>query len=286
MCKYKLGIYEKALPKNLTWHERLAVAKSCGFDYVEMSIDETDERLARLEWDKSQRLEIVKACLDTGITIPSICLSGHRKFPFGSLDQKTRDEAFNIMDKAIKLAVDIGVRTIQLAGYDVYYEEHNQQTIDYFCEGLKRAVEQAAASQVMLSVEIMDTDFINSITKWKYWDQIIASPWFSVYPDVGNLSAWNNNLTQELTLGIDKIAAIHLKDTYPVNENSKGQFRDVPFGDGCVDFVNVFSTLQKLNYRGSFVIEMWSEKSQQPVAEIIKAKQWIENKMKEGGFLC
>ena len=47
---YPLGIYEKALPKHLSWPERLALAKSCGFDFVEMSLDETDERLARLEW--------------------------------------------------------------------------------------------------------------------------------------------------------------------------------------------------------------------------------------------
>ena len=46
------------------------------------------------------------------------------------------------------------------------------------------AVEQAAASQVMLAVEIMDTAFMNSISKWKKWDEMLASPWFTVYPDV------------------------------------------------------------------------------------------------------
>ncbi len=42
----------------------------------------------------------------------------------------------------------------------------------------------------MLAVEIMDTAFMNSISKWKKWDEMLASPWFTVYPDVGNLSAW------------------------------------------------------------------------------------------------
>ena len=40
-----IGIYEKALPKTVTWRERLILAKELGFDFVEMSIDETDERL-------------------------------------------------------------------------------------------------------------------------------------------------------------------------------------------------------------------------------------------------
>ena len=127
---------------------------------------------------------------------------------------------------------------------------------------------------------------MSSISRWKKWDDIIRSPWFTVYPDLGNLSAWNDNVVEELKLGIDKISAIHLKDTYKVTETCKGQFRDVPFGDGCVDFVTCFRTLAELNYRGAFLIEMWTEKADEPIAEIINARRWIEQKMKEGGFQC
>lgn len=236
------------------------LAKSCGFDFVEMSVDETDERLSRLDWSAAQRTSLVAAMIETGVGIPSMCLSAHRRFPFGSRDDAVRQRAREIMSKAIRLARDLGIRTIQLAGYDVYYEAHDEGTQQRFAEGLAWAVEQAAAAQVMLAVEIMDTAFMNSISKWKKWDEILASPWFTVYPDVGNLSAWGNDVPAELKLGIDRIAAIHLKDTQPVTEHSPGQFRDVPFGEGCVDFVGIFKTLHELNYRGSFLIEMWTEK--------------------------
>lgn len=286
MRKHKLGIYEKALPKGISWQDRLSIAKACGFDFVEISIDETDERLARLDWTAEQRIELVSAIIKTGVTIPSMCLSGHRRFPFGSHDEATRQKAYEIMEKAIRLAVDLGIRTIQLAGYDVYYEEQDEGTLQRFQEGMEWATALAAANEVTLAVEIMDTEFMSSISRWKKWDEIIKSPWFTVYPDVGNLSAWNDNVEKELTLGIDKISKIHLKDTYKVTETCKGQFRDVPFGEGCVDFVNVFRILQKLNYRGAFLIEMWTEKSDEPIAEIISARRWIEQKMKEGGFQC
>lgn len=286
MRLHPLGIYEKALPKTLNWPERLVLAKSCGFDFVEMSVDETDERLSRLTWDKKQRAALVGAMLESGIAIPSMCLSAHRRFPFGSRDETVRERAREIMTQAIQLARDLGIRTIQLAGYDVYYEEQDEGTKQRFAEGLAWAVESAAAAQVMLAVEIMDTPFMNSITKWKVWEQQIASPWFSVYPDVGNLTAWGNNVDDELRLGIDRIAAIHLKDTYPVTDTSEGQFRDVPFGEGCVDFIGLFKTLKKLNYRGSFLIEMWTEKASEPVMEIIQARQWIEAKMRESEFAC
>lgn len=286
MRQHPLGIYEKALPKHLSWPERLALAKACGFDFVEMSVDESDERLARLSWSKEQRLSLVSAMLETGINIPSMCLSGHRRFPFGSHDEATRQQAYLIMEQAIQLAKDVGIRTIQLAGYDVYYEQQDEGTLARFAEGMQWAVERAAAAQVMLAVEIMDTEFMSSISKWKSWDTLLASPWFTVYPDVGNLSAWGNNVAQELQLGIDRIAAIHLKDTFPVTETSPGQFRDVPFGEGCVDFVALFRTLKQLNYRGAFLIEMWTEKADEPVAEIVQARRWIEQQMQQGGMTC
>ncbi len=284
MRKHPLGVYEKALPPNLNWTERLALAKSSGFDFVEISIDESDQRLARLDWTKAERRELVSRILDSGVRVPSMCLSGHRRFPFGSHDSAIRERARAIMLGAIRLAQDIGIRTIQLAGYDVYYEPQDEGTIARFTEGMHWSVEQAAAAQVMLAVEIMDTPFINSITRWKAWDAEIGSPWFTVYPDVGNLSAWGNDIPAELKLGIDRIAAIHLKDTLPVTPSSPGQFRDVPFGEGCVDFAGVFRLLQALNYRGTFLLEMWAEKAAEPVAELVAARRWIEARMKEGGL--
>ena len=47
--EYYLGLYEKSMPNTLSWEEKLKVVKEAGFDYLEMSIDETEEKLARLD---------------------------------------------------------------------------------------------------------------------------------------------------------------------------------------------------------------------------------------------
>lgn len=49
MKHYQLGLYEKAMPGTLSWREKLKTAKRAGFDFVEISIDESDEELARLD---------------------------------------------------------------------------------------------------------------------------------------------------------------------------------------------------------------------------------------------
>lgn len=33
---YRLGLYEKSMPSDLTWKEKLIIAKESGFDYLEM----------------------------------------------------------------------------------------------------------------------------------------------------------------------------------------------------------------------------------------------------------
>lgn len=74
--KNLLGIYEKALPSALSWPQRLEEAKAAGFDFLEISIDESDERLERLKWSSSLRRELRHACEEICMPLDSMCLSG------------------------------------------------------------------------------------------------------------------------------------------------------------------------------------------------------------------
>lgn len=60
MKNYTLGLYEKAMPETLSFKEKLKSARKAGFDFVELSIDETDAKLSRLDWTKDERLRLVK----------------------------------------------------------------------------------------------------------------------------------------------------------------------------------------------------------------------------------
>ena len=281
----QIGIYEKALPKNISWKERFELAKEMGFSFIEMSIDETDARLARLDWSAEVTAKLREDMLETNARIHSICLSGHRRFPFGSSNRAKQKKAKEIMQKAIKLAHELNVKIIQVAGDDAYYEKKSVQTREAFLEGLKESVKMASEYGVILSIEIMDDPFMNSITKFLEIKKQIRSPYLQVYPDLGNLSAWpENNPGVELEQGVDYITSIHLKDTYPVTHDSKGQFRDVPFGQGCVDFLGLLKTLKRLEYDGTFLIEMWSETSPDFKKEIETAKNYLYPKLKEAGY--
>ena len=51
---YRLGLYEKAMPDFESWEEKLLLTCETGFDWLEISIDETDKKLSRLDWNKAQ----------------------------------------------------------------------------------------------------------------------------------------------------------------------------------------------------------------------------------------
>lgn len=281
--KNPLGIYEKAIPNDFSWKEKMQTAKAAGFDYIEISIDESDERLARLDWSDEEIEEIRSYMEETGIVIPTMCLSGHRRFPFGSKDEGTRAKAFEIMEKGILLAQKLGVRCIQLATYDVYYEESDEETKRRFLDGMKKSVEMASRAGVILAMEIMDTPFVGTILRAMHYIKEIPSPYFKIYPDMGNLTQFSNDVESEFELGIAQTAAIHVKETKP------GVFKNVPFGEGTVRFTDIFKKLKELNYTGMFLIEMWADNSRkQTMDEAVKtikdARLFVEDKMKKAGM--
>ena len=252
--KYHIGLYEKAMPSALNWEEKLQCARDCGYDFVEISIDESDARLARLEWTAEERAQLRETMQKVGVPIRSMCLSGHRKYPFGASDPAVRARGMEIMEKAVQLADDLGIRIIQLAGYDVYYEQGTAESERLFRENLAKAVDMAACRGIVLGFETMETEFMNTVEKSMKYVNLIDSPYLGVYPDSGNLTnaakTYGTDVLEDLETGRGHIVALQLKETVP------GKFREIPFLTGHVDFPAVIAKAWAMGVR-RYVTEMW-----------------------------
>ncbi len=255
---YTLGLYEKAMPGGLSLYQKLTAAREHGFEFVELSIDETDEKLSRLAWSREERKKLTGDMFRAGVPIGSICLSGHRKYPLGHPDPDIRARSLEIMFGAIDLAADLGIRIIQLAGYDVYYLPGSDETRRLFEENLKLSADRAALRGVTLAFETMETDFMNTVEKAMYWVKLINSPYLQVYPDIGNVTnaakACGGSVRRDLLKGRGHTAAMHLKESRP------GVFREVPFGTGHVDFSTAAKTAAEMGVR-RFLAEFWYDGS-------------------------
>ncbi|MCJ7694416.1 MAG: L-ribulose-5-phosphate 3-epimerase, partial [Anaerolineaceae bacterium] len=249
-----LGLYEKAMPLGLSFREMLLMTSRCGFDRLEISIDESDPRLDRLEWSNSQIHKLQLMMNDTGVPIRTMCLSGHRRFPLGSHDPKIRERSLDLMNKAVNFCAQLGIVIIQLAGYDVYYETGDDFTKASFSENLAYSTEYASKYGVFLGFETMETPFMDTVTKvMKYVDKI-KSPFLGVYPDIGNLKnaavLYGSDLLSDIKRGQGHIFAAHLKETRP------GVFRDMRFGTGHTEYHECIKLLWSMGVR-MFTGEFW-----------------------------
>lgn len=158
------------------------------------------------------------------------------------------------MERAIQLADDLGIRIIQLAGYDVYYEEGSEETEKRFAKNLKNAVHMAAKAGIMLGFETMETEFMNTVEKSMKYVSDINSPYLNVYPDSGNLKnasvTYETDVLEDLKKGAGHITSLHLKETVP------GKFREIPFGTGHVNFEAMIQAAWEIGVR-KYVTEFW-----------------------------
>jgi L-ribulose-5-phosphate 3-epimerase len=278
MSEYLLGLYEKSMPNTLSIKEKLTEAKKAGFDFLEISIDETDEKLSRLKWNNRQKQEMVESTWVTGTRILTMCLSGHRKYPIGSEDDQIRARGMEIMSDAIDFAADTGIKIIQIAGYDEYYNPSNDNTKKLFLQNLGISSEMAAKKGVVLAFETMETAFMDTVQKAMDYVDRIRSPWLQVYPDLGNITnaavLYGHQVSDDLRSGKGHLAALHLKETVP------GQYREIPYGTGHVDFQNAIRIAFELGVR-IFVSEFWYTGNDDWQNQLNAANEFIRVKFKK-----
>jgi L-ribulose-5-phosphate 3-epimerase len=268
-----VGLYEKALPHELSWKERLHTAGEAGYDFIDISIDESDDRLARLDWPATERGMLREAIANTGVPILTMCLSAHRKYPLGSHSPETRRQGLDIFQKAIQFAWDVGIRIIQVMGYDVFYEPSDDETKANFVESLRQCAKWAGQAGVMLGLENVDNPYLESVEKGLRLIHEINSPWLQLYSDMANLAAAGYHPPDQLLLAKGHLVGVHVKDGLP------GVIRGVPFEKGIVPFVETFQSLARIGFCGLLGVEMWADmdESGDPLSSAIAARELVEH---------
>lgn len=254
MKSYELGLYEKAMPSTLSWREKLSAAKAVDYDYVEMSIDASEEKIQRIYMSKQERFELIRDMYETGMPIRTMCVSALTKFSLGNPDEQMAERGREIAEKAIGLAADLGIRVVMIPGYDVYYEPSDEGTKKQYLENLKWVAKIAEKTGVILGLETMENEFMNTVEKAMKYVVLCDSNYLKIYPDIGNLTnaakQYKMDVLEDLQLGKGNITSMHLKETLP------GRYREVPYGSGHVDFEAAIKKAWEMGIR-RYVTEFW-----------------------------
>ena len=203
-----------------------------------------------------------------------MCLSAHRKYPLGSHDPKIQERSLEIMEKACIFAVKLGVRIIQLAGYDVYYEESDASTRINFEKNLSLCVDLASKYGVILAFETMETLFMDTAMKSMTYVSQNNSPYLQVYPDLGNLTNASRiskiSVKDDLRSASGHIVAAHLKEIV------EGKYREIPYGQGDTHFKEALVELKKQGV-ALFVGEFWYVGSPEWKKDLLFANTYLRD---------
>ncbi len=278
-----LGIYEKALVGNSLatgsdWRHFLEQVPQAGFSYLDLSIDETPEREARLDWGPAQCRRVRDAADDVGTAIGGICLSLHRKIGPGSAEPETRRRARKVMTRGLEVSHDLGVPVIQIAGYYAFYEEPNPEAERWYTQMLADAVPLAARLGVVMGIENVDGDDVTSISKAMEFVRAVDSPYLQVYPDLGNIAEQGLDPAVELAAGAGHMVAMHAKDV------RRGEPRRIEMGAGIVDWPTSFALLANQHWTGRLMIEMWNDDAPDSVDRCVTARHFIETQATAAGI--
>lgn len=261
---YTLGLYEKAMP-DVSWPEKLKIAKEAGYDFVEISIDATEERISRVYSSKRERRELVELCWDLDMPIRTLNASALTKYSLGNPDPAVCARGMEIAERSVELAEDLGVRIVMIPGYDVYYEPHSDETERRFVGNIRRLERTAACAGVQLGFETMENEFMNTVEKALYYIGLVQSNYLKIYPDIGNTTnaavLHGTDPIEDLRLGRGQLLALHLKETCP------GHYREIPYGTGHVDFEAAVKTAWELSVR-RYVTEFWYREGGETPAEV------------------
>jgi L-ribulose-5-phosphate 3-epimerase len=254
-CLNKIGIYEKAFPDSFSLSDKITALLESGFDYLELSADRTDQKIARLTdplFINQVRTENTKH----QHVIRSLCLSALSTYSLGHPSLEIRQRGESIFWDAISFAEKTGISLIQIPFCDVpkAIESTEATQACFFQEIVKlNGLLQTHSTQVRFeNMEQPQNGSVSSIIS--FLNQIPHSH-FGIYPDVGNVDAvFNYQLSsalKDLSLFDSKYGdSVHLKETRP------NKYGGLYYGQGMVHFPALIQKCRQLG-KHFYTLEYW-----------------------------
>lgn len=235
----KKGVLLDMLPKNLSYADRLKMARDVGFEGIQA--DTTP--------DQNEAEEIRKAAEDAGIKIDSVMNMDHWKYPLSSSDPAVVEKSLEGMRTSLHNAKFWGASTVLLVPAVVNEQTSYKEAWVRSQKQIRRLIPLAEELKVVIALEEVWNKFLLSPLEFARYVDEFNSPWIRAWFDVGNVVLYGYPEDWIRTLG-HRIADVHLKDF-----KRKG-YEWVNLGEGDVDWPEVRKAFAEVGYRGFAITEL------------------------------
>jgi L-ribulose-5-phosphate 3-epimerase len=234
----KRAVLVSMLPPSLGWKDRFALAKSVGFDGIEM----------QTMTDRAEAEAVARASEETGLIVHSVMNMDHWQYPLSSPDPEVVRRSVAGMKTSLTNAALWKANVVLLVpavvdGKTTYADAwaRSQRVIR------EELLPIAAGFKVTIAVEEVWNKFLLSPLEFARYVDDFKSPWLKAYFDVGNVVLYGFPQDWIRTLG-KRIVCLHLKDFKM--DRSAGRFEWKNIGEGDIDWQEVRRALTDAGFEG------------------------------------
>jgi L-ribulose-5-phosphate 3-epimerase len=227
------------LPKDLPNAEKLALARKCGFEGIELTSVVADLGAAR---------ELGGLARQAGVPIHSVSYGGWQA-PLSAPRPEVAEKGLAGMETALRSAKAAGADVVLLVPAVVNEEVGYAEAWERSQKNIRKLLPLAQELQVVIAVENVWNKFLLSPVEFaKYVDEF-DHPWLRAYIDVGNMILFGFAQDWVRTVG-KRIVRIHLKDF------QRQGYQWTNLRDGDVNWPQVRKALDEIGYRGYMTTEL------------------------------
>jgi sugar phosphate isomerase/epimerase len=254
MGKRKIGVMIESF--RLGVRPGIEKAAAIGADGFQIYV--TKGEMAPENMDKSAREDFRKFVADKGLVISALCAD----YGWGFLDAEKNPELIDKSKQCVGLAVDLGTDVIT-----THIGKLPDDEADPSYQTCKQAVTELGEYAAQKGVSFATETGPESPEALKEFLDAVGSPGIKANYDPANFCM----------MGFDQLGGVEVLKDYIVHTHAKdglaNQRKEVPLGEGNVDFPKWIALLDKIGYDGFLTIER--EVGDDPVSDIVKAVQFL-----------
>ena len=168
-----------------------------------------------------------------------------------SAEADSRKVRLDFLKRAVDIAARLGGQALSFWSGIRHAEVEDAAAWDWLAAGCRELAEYAGPLGVPLAFEPEPGMFIENLTQYRKLAKRVADPLFGLTLDVGHAFLTEDSRIAACILNFkDRIKNIHLEDMI------KGAHRHLQFGEGQIDFSEVFDALREIQYAGPVNVEL------------------------------
>ena len=168
-----------------------------------------------------------------------------------SADSAGRRIRIDFLKRALDIAVQLEAEALSFWSGVKPADVREAEAWNWLIEGCRELSDYAGQHDVPLAFEPEPGMFIENLTQHQKLSDQIRSPLFCLTLDIGHAYLTEDSSVAKCIRNYrDEIKNVHLEDM------KKGEHKHLQFGEGEIDFAEVFNALKEIEYTGLINVEL------------------------------